>query len=330
MRRLAILACLLTVCITASSALIRHWQAGLGCEAWAACGALFPARADASTAAPAENPPTAIRVARLTHRASASAVGLLVAIVALFGWPRFSAGQRWAAAIAFADTVFLAWLGRYTPHDLPLVTVANVAGGMVLAGALAWIAASPAGLPAPANAWRPSRGRSTVSRAAGPAILALLLMGLMVFSGTMTSVRGVVDACPQLLCLAGARFEPAAYDPWASGGLRGGGEFGMHLIHRALALAFAAAASVAAVRAWQGGDSGNRMLAAATAVLLVAQLALGLATAFGTAPLPTATLHNAVAALLASALAAIAAAASGPVSVPRFRAAADPDRFAGT
>ncbi|MFP5411637.1 MAG: hypothetical protein ACLGHB_01565, partial [Gammaproteobacteria bacterium] len=65
MRRLAILACLLTVCITASSALIRHWQAGLGCEAWAACGALFPARADASTAAPAENPPMAIRVARL-------------------------------------------------------------------------------------------------------------------------------------------------------------------------------------------------------------------------------------------------------------------------
>lgn len=330
MRRLAILACLLTVCITASSALIRHWQAGLGCEAWAACGALFPARVDASTAAPAENPPTAIRVARLTHRASASAVGVLVAIVALFGWPRFSAGQRWAAAIALADTVFLAWLGRYTPHDLPLVTVANVAGGMVLAGALAWIAASRLGPQAPANALRRAPHGSPAPRAAAPAILALLLMGLMVFSGTMTSVRGAVDACPQLWCLAGARFEPAAFDPWASGGLQQGGEIGMHLVHRALALAFAATASVAAARAWRGGDSSDRMLAATTAVLIAMQLALGLATAFGVAPLPTATLHNAVAALLASVLAALAASAPRAAAAPRLRAAANPDRFAET
>ena len=104
----------------------------------------------------------------------------------------------------------------------------------------------------------------------------------------------------------------------------------MHLIHRALALAFAATASVAAARVWRGGDSSDRMLAATTAVLIAMQLAMGLTTAFGVAPLPTATLHNAVAALLASVLAALAASAPRAAAAPRLRAGANPDRFAGT
>jgi len=326
MRRMAIVACLLTVCIAASSALIRHWQAGLGCDAWAACGTLFPLR-EAAGAESADPPPKAIRVARLTHRVSASAVGLLVAMIALFGWIRFSTGQRVAAAIALADTAFLAWLGRYTPHDLPLVTVGNVAGGMLLAGALAWIAV-------PTARDRLLRETSSTRRARAPGLgaawLALLLMGVLVFSGTMTSVRGAVDACPQLLCLDGARLESAAFDPWAPGGLQKAGEIGMHLAHRGLALAFAAAVLLAAARAGSAGAGHGRSLAGALVLLLVAQIALGLGTAFGLAPLATATLHNAVAALLAAALAALAAAAPRLVAAPRLRVAADPDRLAGT
>lgn len=347
MKRLAILACLLTVCITASSALIRHWQAGLGCEAWSACAALFPLReaagadgarsagnadrtADGSLQARADPPPTAIRVARLTHRASASAVGLLVALIALFGWTSFSTGQRVAAAIALADTAFLAWLGRYTPHDLPLVTVGNVAGGMALAGALAWIAASPAGQRVPQAASPASVSATPGSRAGAPAWLALLLMALLVFSGTMTSVRGAVDACPQLLCLDGARLEPSAFDPRAPGGLQKAGEIGMHLAHRGLALAFAAAALLAAVRARTGRAGRDRSLAGAVVLLLAVQFVLGLGTAFGAAPLATATLHNAVAAVLAALLAALAAGAPRLSAEPRLRVAGSPDRFAGT
>lgn len=327
MKRLALLACLLTVCITASSALIRHWQAGLGCDAWGACAATFPVRGGAEAAAgvPVE-PPPAIRVARLTHRASASAVGLLVAAIALFGWARFSGAQRVASAIALADTVFLAWLGRYTPHDLPLVTVGNVAGGMVLAAVLAWLATADAGRAAPPV----SRAVTSAPRAGGPAGFSLLLMALLVFTGTMTSVRGAVDACPQLLCLGGARLEAAAFDPWAAGDLERPAEIGMHLVHRLLALAFAAAALSAASRAWRSAAASERGLAVAIAVLVATQLALGLATGFGAAPLVTATLHNAVAALLASVLTALAAAAPRATAAPRLMAAADPDRFAGT
>lgn len=307
MKRLAILACLLTLCITASSALIRHWQAGLGCEGWTGCAAVFPNRAEASVALPAADPPPAIRVARLTHRVSASAVGLLVVFVVLFGWSRFSAGQKVAAAIALADTLFLAWLGRYTPHGLPLVTVGNVGGGMLLAGALAWIAAAPGTAPASAGALPAGRSAPVPSRAAGSAVLALLLLALLVFDGTMISARGAVDACPQLLCLDGASFGLAAFDPWAQGSVPPAEGMTMHLLHRALALAFVAAALRAAERAWTGPSARARGLAALIVGLLLAQVALGLATAFGAGPLASATLHNAVAVLLVAALAALAA-----------------------
>lgn len=364
MKRLAVLACLLTVCITASSALIRHWQAGLDCGAWAACAAVLPVRtnagsadpgaatgdtaagqaatdsragASAKTAAVSDPPPEAIRFARLAHRASASAVGLLVGLIALFGWLRFSAGQRVAAAIALVDTAFLAWLGRYTPHDLPLVTVGNVGGGILLAAALAWIAATPrirargaraAGLgfvpgPAASRKLRPVTGSR---RAAG---FALALMVLLVFSGAMISVRNAVPACPQWLCFDGAGLEAKAFDPRESGDAGKASALGMHLVHRGLALAFAATAVLALLRKWKAGAPADRLLAGTVALLLAAQIGLGLGTASGLAPLAAASLHNAVAALLAASLAAMAAGADGVGPAAPLRAGAGPDRFAG-
>ncbi|HWS74438.1 MAG TPA: COX15/CtaA family protein, partial [Quisquiliibacterium sp.] len=139
-RRLALFACIFTLCVTAASAFIRHSQAGLGCEPWPQCQAL-PAGAGAGsevrsevgseaggakTAAASQTEGNAVFVARALHRLSAVIVGLLALAIALFGWSRLGAGDRAAAAFALADTVFLSWLGRYTPHDLPLVTVGNV------------------------------------------------------------------------------------------------------------------------------------------------------------------------------------------------------------
>ena len=50
-RVVALLACLLVVCITASSAFIRHWQNGVGCEGWPVC--YRPAQSSTHGAAPA-------------------------------------------------------------------------------------------------------------------------------------------------------------------------------------------------------------------------------------------------------------------------------------
>lgn len=137
MRALAGLAGLFTVLIVASSALIRRWQEGMGCEAWAGCAALFRAEADAV--------PAAIEIARLAHRVSASTVGLLVALLLLYGWQSFDRGRRGAALVAVSVTLFLAWLGRHSSLASAPVTLGNVLGGTVLVLALGWLASRPSG-----------------------------------------------------------------------------------------------------------------------------------------------------------------------------------------
>ncbi len=335
-RVLALLACLLTVCITASSAFIRHAQNGVGCDGWPACYRAAQAAADARAAdaraadaaqsgatadAAAATAPTAeasgaVRIARSLHRVSATLVGVLVLLVAVFGWSSMRGAERIAAAVALGDTVFLAWLGRYTPHDLPLVTLGNLVGGLLLAAALAWIAAA-------------RRGRGAASALAGPAgsagsltpgtagaariaLVALALLGLLAWGGTMIGARHAIDACDTPQC-TGARFDPAAMNPVrATVAVDTAAARGMHLAHRAVGLVFAALAALLALRL----RSARPALAAWLAALALAQILLGAGTALGTQALTTATLHNAVAALLAAALAAVAGGREGAQPVP--------------
>src|SRR5690606_9872526 len=111
-RVLALVACLLTVCITASSAFIRHWQNGVGCEGWPACyrAAQPPARVPSATGAdaqgaldaadatiarvPAGDAPAPVRAARALHRVTATLAGVLVLLVVAFGWSTMGGGER--------------------------------------------------------------------------------------------------------------------------------------------------------------------------------------------------------------------------------------------
>ena len=376
-RALALLACLLTVCITASSAFIRHWQDGVGCDGWPACyraaqppalgaaqvppqvpqaPAQVPAPApsagvpggqgalDAAVAAiarvPSAEAPAPVRVARALHRVTATLAGVLVLLVVAFGWSTMGFGERIAAAVALVDTVFLSWLGRYTPHDLPLVTLGNLVGGLLLAAALAWIAAARSGAARARHATAPgaagqganghastehaSTGRAATGRegAAGGAtpdvrriaLGALVLLAVIAWGGTMIGARHAIDACSTPLCVSGAAFDSAAMDPMQATVVVGvPAARGLHVVHRLLALALAL---VVAVLAWRLRAE-RPAVAAWLALLVVAQFVLGAGTALGTNPLLTATLHNAVAALLAVALAAVAGAAAAGARIHR-------------
>lgn len=314
-RTLALVACVLTVCITAASAFIRHSQAGLGCADWPRCyrqaatalpGAGSPSGAadavpDAAAMPDAAAVPgaasTAVAAARGLHRLSAMAVGVLVLVIAVFGWAGMDAGARVATVLALADTAFLAWLGRYTPHDLPLVTVGNLVGGLALAAAYAWIAA---------RAGRHHAGCTV--RDARLAWGALWLLVLLAWVGTMIGARHAIDACMDASCFDGARFEAAAFDPLRPGaGIGAAAAQGLHLVHRALGVAFAVLVALLALRAGALRGVVRGVLLAAVA----AQLLSGTGTAVASVPLLTATLHNALAAVLAAALAAVAACAPG-------------------
>src|SRR5690606_18376974 len=249
-RVLALVACLLTVCITASSAFIRHWQNGVGCEGWPACyrAAQPPAQVPSSPAAadgqgaldaavatiarvPAGDAPAPVRAARALHRVTATLAGVLVLLVVAFGWSTMGANERIAAAVALVDTVFLSWLGRYTPHDLPLVTLGNLIGGLLLAVALAWIAAARRGRKRAAPPGAHGQGADgqgadgqggarrgdlagDAARGVRPfAIAALVLLALIAWGGTMIGERHAIDACSTPTCASGAAFDIAALDP---------------------------------------------------------------------------------------------------------------------
>ncbi|RPH65668.1 MAG: hypothetical protein EHM83_05835 [Burkholderiales bacterium] len=356
-RGLALVACLLTVCITASSAFIRHWQGGLGCDGWPACyRAVDPAASSGAppatttsaattlSAAPADrsaidaavqalarvpeaDAPAPVRMARALHRVSATLVGVLVLLVAVFGWSTMGGGQRIAVAVALVDTVFLSWLGRYTPHDLPMVTFGNLLGGLLLAAALAWIAAArrasdrarvAAGeSPADRPAMTASAGAAApIVPAAVPriALAALALLGLLAWGGTMIGARHAVDACSTPLCLGGVRFDAAALDPMqATVAVDAAAARGLHVAHRLLGVILAAVIALLALRL----RAARPVVAGGLAVLAAAQILLGVGTVLGAQPLLTATLHNASAALLAVALAAVASRAATAWAAPR-------------
>lgn len=300
MRKLALVACLLTVCITAASALIRHWQGGLDCQRWTAChervGKAPTAAGQPGVGDPQSEPPAVIGATRTLHRVSATAVGLLVVGLAIFGWNGFGTSRRIAAVVALVDTVFLSWLGRYTPHDLPLVTIGNLGGGFLLVGALAWIATAG------------GNRRGVASR--GLAVSALAMLAVLAWFGVMIGGRSAIGVCTDPLCLAGAVFDAAAFDPWlpfSSAASAASGQ-ALHLAHRAAAVLFAIIVVMLALRIARAADHrGNgRFIAASLLVLLVAQSLLGYATAIGTLPLISATLHNIGAALLVASLTAAA------------------------
>lgn len=307
-RRLALFACIFTLCVTAASAFIRHTQAGLGCEPWPQCQPL-PTLTGAGGEAGAAKPAAATRpegdavfVARALHRLSAVIVGLLALAIALFGWTRLGAGDRAAAAFALADTVFLSWLGRYTPHDLPLVTVGNVIGGFALAAAFGWIAAGGA---RHLRRDPPARGLAVLAWSA------LALAGLQSALGVMIGARRAVGACAQALCVPQSAVDLSVFDPRVVMAVAGAADGqALHLVHRLVAISIAACVVWMIVRTRRGGrvaGSGRPRALAAWALASVVLLApLGLATASGLSGVASGTLHNVLAGAACVFLAALA------------------------
>ncbi len=79
---------------------------------------------------------------RLTHRLTASGVGLLAIYAVILCWTRRPLPSRVVKPIAWmvAATVFLAVIGPLTTgYQITAVTVSNVVGGMVLLMAFVWL-----------------------------------------------------------------------------------------------------------------------------------------------------------------------------------------------
>lgn len=136
----------------------------------------------------------AVEVARWVYRVAAIVFVLVIAGVAVLGWDELRPASRIALGAQVGLAIALAFLGRITPSDHPIVAFGNPLGGLALVGLAWWVvlAASPA-----TGRARPLPGGALVA-AAFAAIAALvvwtpgLVAGLaMQIAATAVLVAGV-------------------------------------------------------------------------------------------------------------------------------------------
>ncbi len=297
---LVFLSIVLVLIVVILSAWLRLAGSGLDCAAWPACYALIKSQAGgAESLASAHLVPA---WATAIHRLAASALGAMVAGIAVLAWRRRGRpGNHFGLALAVLGlTLFLSVLGYKTPSPLlPWVTLSNLLGGMVMLALLWWL-----GQRAVSNVTVDNRARQLRPWA---------LAGLFVLFAQMALGGWVSANFAALACtgLPGCGNFPWLDAPWresfnlfrvlpvSDGGVVIAGDVGkvVHMTHRVGAVAVFLYIGWFGWRATRLGGR-YRGTGAAMLVLLGLQVLLGLAAVGFSLPLATVTAHNAVAALL--------------------------------
>lgn len=307
-RLLAAAGTILALCVVVLGAWVRLSDAGLGCPDWPGCYGQLTAPADhnairEANAAYPERPVEPVKAFReMVHRYFAGTLGLLVLAMAMMAWRgRHQPGQPVKLPVLLlALVVFQALLGMYTVTLLlkPVIVMAHLLGGMAVLGLLWWLA-----LPVPREA-------STQPVGAGLAVVALLVLAVQISLGGWTSANYAALACPDFPTCQ-ARWWPnadfgEAFVLWRGlgidyegGVLENGARVAIHLTHRigaVMTTVFLGLLSIALILRGRG-----RAIVAtgwAIALILIAQVTVGVAMVVGGLPLALATAHNGVAALL--------------------------------
>ncbi len=176
-------ALIMSLMIVFLSTHIRLGEAGLGCEPWPECYAQLSL---ADGVKGLEIPDSEFKTFRAMHRYIASILGINILIILIMAlWKRKEISPL-LPVLMLLVVLFLSILGIATPtRSLPLVTLGNILGGIVLSGLI----------------WRQlllTRNRSTI-----PAPLVLFLVSatltLQLISGAWASANYTGSACSNLI-----------------------------------------------------------------------------------------------------------------------------------
>jgi heme a synthase len=176
-------ALIMSLLIVFLSTHIRLGEAGLGCAPWPECYAQLSL---ADGVKGLEIPDSEFKTFRAMHRYIASLLGINVLIILVMAiWFRKTISPL-IPAMMFLVVLFLSILGIATPtRSLPLVTLGNILGGIVLSGLI----------------WR--QVLLTKKRTTLPAPLVLFLVSatltLQLISGAWASANYTGSACPELI-----------------------------------------------------------------------------------------------------------------------------------
>ncbi|MCJ0826504.1 COX15/CtaA family protein [Luteimonas sp. 50] len=235
-----------------------------------------------------------------------AALGELVLLQAAVRWSRADAASpaqalSAIAALTLAVIVFQALLGMWTVTWLlkPIVVMGHLLGGLATFALLAWMAWRATDLPI-------RLPDATLLRRL--LLAGLLLLLVQVALGGWTSANYAALACgTDFPKCVGQWWPPHDFREgfvlwrgigvdYEGGVLDGASRIAIHLAHRMMAVVVFAYLLWLALRLWR--TPGIRGGGALLAVLLLAQVSLGIANVKLALPLPVAVLHNAGAALL--------------------------------
>lgn len=176
-------ALILSLFIVFLSTHIRLGEAGLGCDPWPEC---YASLSFADGVKGLEIPDTEFKIFRTMHRYVASILGINILIIMLMAICYRKEVSPLLPVLMFLVVLFLSILGVATPtRSLPLVTLGNILGGIVLAGLV----------------WRQILQCRTKTVTSGPLVLLLVSVTLTIqlISGAWASANYTGSACPKLV-----------------------------------------------------------------------------------------------------------------------------------
>ncbi len=294
-------------------AFTRLTDSGLGCPDWPGCyGQANPVQAHADiSAAEAAMPTGPVTVVKawieMIHRYFAMGIGVLIIATMTISWRKWLQSKRtdWKFSPVFPTLIFAfvclqGAFGAWTVTMLlkPVIVTIHLLLGMLLLAMLAWFGARQSNYPST------SESASTLRI---PAALAIALLLIQICFGGWVSTNYAALACTDFPMCSGTYMPPMdfanGFTLWRDLGMTASGEYlpldaltAIHWTHRNFAYI------VAALIAWVGYRAMEKNSLRKTArwllIMLVLQLAIGIANIFLQLPLALAVLHNGGAALL--------------------------------
>ena len=309
-QRLAWAATGLALVVIVAGAWVRLTDAGLGCPDWPGCYGMVTWPSTAEHVDRANTEWGHVRMVEsgkafreMFHRYLAGFLGLVILGLAFLAWQnRSRPGQPVALPMVILGLViFQAALGMWTVTLLlkPAIVTAHLLGGMTTFGLLLWLALSSSPRAHPP---------SLPARAQHVAVIAgLVVVCVQIALGGWVSTNYAALACtgfptchgewwPEMNFAEGFRIWRGIGVDYEGGVLDEPARVAIQMTHRFWAVVVVAVMAWLTLRLWRAEDL--RALAVATAIILVAQISIGIYNVVGSLPLANAVAHNGMAAVL--------------------------------
>ena len=313
--RVSLAACCLAFFVIVLGAYVRLSDAGLGCPDWPGCFGQITAPDDAQEITRAINAFPDLQVhsgkawKEMIHRYFASALGLLILIMAFLAWRnRRDENQQFILPLILVVLViFQGMLGMWTVTQLvrPTIVTLHLLTGLLTLSLLFWVTLKHN------KSWLEKVKNTDVTGAIKPlAKIAVIVLALQIFLGGWTSTNYVALYCPDFPTCQGSWLPDTNFseafvffkDPtvnYEGGSLSLEAGVTVHYLHRVGAVITTVILGVLALMMLlKTNSSALRKLAILLLAFLVTQVSLGIANVVLVLPIPVAVSHNAIAALL--------------------------------